>query len=229
MIAITFALPTESTDLRRRFREPREQDDFVSGQIDSRPVAICHTGVGAKHCSARVEALLHKARPRMVISSGFAGAVNEGFSIGDLVLAENFSDKGLLANAQRILTDRSPRVAKLFTSPSIVDSISDRNEIARASGAAAVDMETGAIFEICRAHGVPLLSLRAISDTPERPFPAPPSVLFDIERQRTNYAGLFAYLLRHLSSAPRLLAFGREINRVRARLSDAIVAVVKEL
>ena len=229
MIAITFALPTESSDLRRQLRETREDGYFVFGKIDDRSVTILHTGVGAKNCGERVEALLHKTRPRLVISSGFAGAVTDDLSVGDLILAENFSDQEVLARVERILSARKPGKARLFTSASIVDSVAQRDEIARASGAAAVDMETGSIFAVCNAHGVPLLSVRAISDTPNQPFPAPPDVLFDMERQRTNYARLFGYLLRHPSSISRLLGFGREINRTRAKLTGAIVALVEAL
>jgi hypothetical protein len=76
---------------------------------------------------------------------------------------------------------------------------------------------------------VPLLSLRIISDTASQPFPAPPSVLFDIERQQTNFGGMLAYLIRDPGSVWRLFRFGRQIVRARARLTDAIVAVVREL
>jgi nucleoside phosphorylase len=229
MIAITFALPTESSGLRRGLRDAREVGNMVSGKIGDLDVTILHTGVGAKNCNERVEALLHKTRPRIVICSGFAGAVAEDLQVGDLLLAENFSDRRLLTNAERILRDHEPKVTKLFTSKSIADSVTERNQIASASGAAAVDMETSDIVEICTAHGVPLLSLRAISDSPTEPFPAPPSVLFDIERQRPNYPRLILYLFRHPSSIPSLLRFARRIARVRAVLTDAIVALIKEI
>jgi adenosylhomocysteine nucleosidase len=228
-IAITFALPSESSGLVRRLQAVERHDNLLSGKIDNRAVTILHTGVGAKACDARLEILLHKARPSLVISSGFAGAVSEQLRVGDLILSENFSDPGLLANAKRILHDRQPRVVKLFTSTSIIDSVAERNEIARAADAAAVDMETGAIADVCKVHGVPLLSLRVISDTVSQPFPAPPSVLFDIEGQQTNFARLFAYLLREPGSIWRLFRFARQIASARARLTDAIVAVVREL
>ncbi len=228
-IAITFALPSESSDLVGQLQALRRHDHLLTGKIDNREVAILHTGVGAKNCNARLEILLHKTRPRLVISSGFAGAVSEELRVGDLILAQNFSDPELLGGAERILRDREPRRVKLFTSTSIVDSIAERNEIARSAGAAAVDMETGAIVAACDVHGVPLLSLRAISDTAQQPFPIRPSVLFDIERQQTSYGRLFAYLIRHPGSVSSLLQFARRIARVRASLTDAIVALVREL
>ena len=229
MIGITFALPSESSDLVRQLRALQRHDNLLSGKIDNRDVTILHTGVGAKNCNERLEVLLHKTRPRLVISSGFAGAVSEELDVGVLVLARNFSDPGLLANAERILRDREPRVVKLFTSTSIIDSVAERNEIARTADAAAVDMETGAIVAVCNAHGVPLLSLRAISDTARQSFPMPPSVLFDIESQRTSLGRLVAYLFRHPTSIWRLLGFTRQIAHARASLTDAIIALVREL
>jgi len=229
MIGITFALPSESSDLVRRLRVQQRHDNLISGNVNGRDVAIVHAGVGARNCNERLEILLHKTRPRLVISSGFAGAVTEKLRVGDLVLAQNFSDPQLLASAERILRDRQPRLVKLFTSTSIVDSIAERNKIARAADAAAVDMETGAIVAVCNAHGVPLISLRAISDTASQPFPAPPSVLFDSERQQTSYGRLLAYLLRHPGSIWPLFRFARQIARVRTALTEAIIALVSEL
>ena len=229
MIGITFALPAESSGLRRQLRDVRRENDLLVGKLENCDVAILHTGVGATKCSQRMEQLLHKARPRLVISSGFAGAVSDNLRVGDLVLAENFSDPVLLRQAKEILSNRNATAAKLFTSASIVDSIEERNKITRESGAAAVDMETGSISEICKVHGVPLLSLRAISDTPNHPLPAPPDVLFDLERQRTNYGRLFGYLLTHPASVSRLIAFGRKIDRVRAQLTDALVELIGAL
>jgi adenosylhomocysteine nucleosidase len=223
MMAITFALPTESSDLIRQLRQPENVDNLLFGKIGDRDVTIVHTGVGAENCNERLEILLHKARPEFVISAGFAGAVAENLAVGDLILAENFSHPTLLNLAKEILRNRNARSVKLFTSASVINSTSERAEIARQSGAAAVDMETGAIVGVCSAHGVPVLSLRAISDTPRDPLPAPPDLLLDIERQRTNYGRLFAYILREPASALRLLRFGQSIARVRKVLTDAII------
>jgi len=251
MIGITFALPSESSELVRRLQARQRHDNLLSGKIDppsprlrragnhegvgtreavrSRDVTILHTGVGAKNCNEQLEILLHKTRPQLVTSSGFAGAVTDQLQVGDLILAENFSDSQLLATAARILRDREPRTVKLFTSTSIIDSAAERNEIARASGALAVDMETGAIANVCQAHGVPLISLRIISDTPSQPFPAPLSVLFDLERQRTNYGRLLSYIFRHPAAGWRLCRFAGQIARIRTNLTEAIVALVQAL
>lgn len=226
MIGITFALSSESSDFVSRVHDRRRDDNLISGKIGNHEIAIVHTGVGAKNCNARLELLIHKARPKFVISAGFAGAVSDELRAGDLILAENFSEANLLDRAKEILRDQNARAAKVFTSTSIIDSVAERNEIARASGAAAVDMETGAIVAVCNAHGIPLLSLRAISDSARDPFPAPPSVLFDIQSQRTNWPGLISYLMGNPIAIWRLSQFSRQIKRVCATLTNALVELV---
>ncbi len=57
----------------------------------------------------------------------------------------------------------------------------------------------------------------------------PPSVLFDIESQRTSLGRLVAYLFRHPTSIWRLLGFTRQIAHARAVLTEAIVDVIREL
>jgi adenosylhomocysteine nucleosidase len=229
MIGITFALPSESSYLVRQLRYAEDVDNLLIGKIGKREIAIVHTGVGSKNCNARLEILLHKARPDFVITSGFAGAVTEDLHVGDLILAENFSNRTLLDLAREILRERHAKAVRLFTSTSVIDSVSERDRIARECGAAAIDMETGAIVAICAAHDMPLLSLRAITDAPKEQFPAPPDVLFDIEHQQTRYGRLFGYLLRHPAAIPRLLRFSREIKQVSAKLADAVVALVDGL
>jgi len=232
-VVITFALPAESSALIGRLREKtrvlRDDEKIVHGKIDNRSVAIFHTGVGRRSCERKIDNLLLGERPDFLISSGFAGSAHPDLQVGDLIVAENFSDPELLSMARQLLAPRNPRVIKLFSSASIVDSAAERNEIARANGADAVDMETETIAQACTARGVRMLSLRVISDSVRQPFPAPPRVLFDIERQRTDFAKLVPYLLRHPATTLRLLRFARQIARAREALTDAIMSLVRGL
>lgn len=205
MIAITFALPTESSGLR--------------GKIDKRNVTIFHTGVGRPRCEHVIGDFLNATRPRLLISSGFAGGLNESFNVGDLIVAENFSDAAL---AEQV----DARRGQLFTAPAIVE---DRDEMARKHGADAVDMETEVIAQACAARSIPMLSLRVISDTAREPFPAPPHVLFDMARQRPNYSRLFSYLLLHPMRVADFVRFSRQLSRARKRLTNAIVDLLRRL
>jgi nucleoside phosphorylase len=218
MIAITFALRAESTRLAAQLREKK---------INDRRITIWHTGVGEKHCLVRMNQFLKSEHPDFLISSGFAGGVREDLQVGDLILAENFSDRQLLAKAEQILTDCKVQAVKVFTSTTIINSIGERNEIARANSAAAVDMETAVIAAACATRGVPMLSLRVITDSLKDPLPAPPHILFNIDRQQTDFATLLRYLLRHPGATRRLVNFSGQIARAREKLTDAIVALLQ--
>jgi nucleoside phosphorylase len=232
MIAITFALPTESSAFVRRVSEKtqvmRDGITLIRGRIENNDVEILHTGVGTSICQHRVEKFLRSQNFKFLISSGFAGAVTEGFNRGDLLLAKNFSEPQLLSAAQQILQGRPIRAAKLSTAPAIIDSQAERIAIAKTADAAAVDMETSAIADACSARGIALLSLRIITDTPREPLPSPPNILFDINRQRTPFLRLAAYAVMHPAVIGRLLRFRQQIAESRMALADAITAIVRQ-
>jgi adenosylhomocysteine nucleosidase len=220
MIAITFALRAESAEFAAQLRKEK---------IDDRQIIIWHTGVGQKQCQLRMNEFFEAERPDFLISSGFAGGVREDLQVGNLILANNFSDRQLLAKAQQILTSYKVEAVKIFTSTTIINSIADRNEIARANNAAAVDMETAVIASACATHGVPMLSLRVITDSLQEPLPAPPPVLFNIEQQRTRFARLLAYLVQHPGATWRLIHFSRQIAQAREVMTSAIVVLLQKL
>jgi nucleoside phosphorylase len=232
MIAVTFALPAESSDFLRHLRNQSRTDRSgirtIRGAIDDRAVEVFHTGVGEKVCRQRVAEFLQDQQFDLLISSGFAGALNDKLQIGDLLLAKNFSTIELTEVGSSF--SRLPiHEADLLTVRALIDSNDERNKIARTSGAAAVDMETEFIARACAEHGIPLLSLRVITDTPREPFPAPPSVLFDIEQQQTRFLTLATFFLARPNRVPRLVQFARRIARVRKILASALVTILREL
>ena len=230
MIAVTFALPAESSEFLSRLKDKSRADRngirVIRGKIDDRDIEILHTGVGEKVCRQRVEKFLQDHQFDLLITTGFAGALNDELQPGDLLLAKNFStidlnERGLSCSSLPI------HVADLLTVSALIDSSNERNKISRASNAAAVDMETEFIARACATHGIPLLSLRVITDTPTQPFPAPPSVLFDIQQQRTDIAVLAKFFLAHPTRMPGLIQFARTIARAKKILASALNAVVR--
>lgn len=232
MIAVTFALPAESSEFLRRLnnksRSARNGIQTISGKIDSREVEVLHTGVGEKICRERLAKFLDNQRFQTLISTGFAGALTDEPRVGDLLLARNFST----VNVNKAVSSFSTlpiRVADLLTVPALIDSSEERNDTARTSGAAAIDMETEFIARICAEHGVPLLSLRVITDAPREPFPAPAHVLFDIEHQRIPMGALTLFFLMHPNRISQLIQFARRIAHARKILANALITTVNQL
>ncbi len=208
VIAVTFALPAESSEFLRRLsnksRADRNGVRIIRGNLDDRDIEILHTGVGEKVCRERLGRFLSATGRirRGEQDQQFEILISAGFAI---------------------------RIGDLLTVPALIDSSEERNNMAREVGAAAVDMETKFIARACAAHALPLLSFRVISDTPRNLFPAPPDVLFDIERQQTQIVKLAKYFLSHPHRAPHLIQFARRIAHARKILASALVALIKEL
>jgi nucleoside phosphorylase len=230
MIAITFALPTESSEFLRRLgnksRVDRNGISIVRGTIGYRLIEVIHTGVGEKICRGRIAAFLENQQFDFLISAGFAGSLNHELQVNDLLLAKNFLTLDP-KHTQSSLSNVSIYRANMLTVPAIIDSSEERERIARESGAAAVDMETEFIACACAAHGIPLLALRVITDTPREPFPGPSKILFDIQRQRTHVQKLATFFLAHPKQIPCLITFIRRIARARKTLADALVSIVR--
>ena len=86
--------------------------------------------------------------------------------------------------------------------------------------------ETEIIANACLARGIPLLSLRVISDTSTESLPAPPNVLFDVNDQKTNFVKLSLYLLMHPRANRRLFRFARQIRLARENLADSLITLL---
>jgi adenosylhomocysteine nucleosidase len=232
MIAVTFALPAESSEFLRRVRDRSHTDRngirTIRGTIDYRTIEVLHTGVGEKICRQRIGKFLQDQQFNCLISAGFAGALNDDLQIGDLLLAENFSTVEL-TEMRSSLPDLPSHIGDLLTVPALIESSDERTKFAHTSGAVAADMETEFIARACAAHGVPLLSLRVISDTPRELFPAPANVLFDIEGQRTQLRKFAKHFLAHPNRVPRLIRFAKRIARARQILASALIALVNKL
>lgn len=227
MIAVTFALPAESSAFVRALGNRKRDGAIVRGELSGTEICVLHTGVGAGECEKRLTTFLNDEKPRLLIASGFCGGTNDELHPGDLIIAENGSDAELTKKTCEILSGAI--LGKLHSADQVIDPAVDRYAIGREQDAIAIDMETETIARICAEHSIPMLALRVISDSPSAPFPAPPSVLFDVESQRTKFSTFVAYLARNPNAAMRLAEFSKQIAMAKAKLADALCAVVGEL
>ena len=227
MIVVTFALPTESSAFIRFLKNVRRDGAVVRGNVEHRTSDICavHTGVGAAKCEERLGNFLRTETAELLIASGFCGGTTDELHPGDLVIADDASD--LSRKARAILP--AAVIGKIHSADRIVDPAVDRYMIGREHGAIAIDMETKTIARLCAERSIPVLALRVISDSPSAPFPAPPNVLFDIEKQRTDFLQLVSYIARNPISTIRLIEFSKQVALAKSKLADALVVVLHGL
>jgi len=75
MIAVTFALPAESSEFLSRLKDKSRADRngirVIRGKIDHRDIEILNTGVGGKVCRQLVETFLQGHQVVLLITTGF--------------------------------------------------------------------------------------------------------------------------------------------------------------
>lgn len=129
-------------------------------------------------------ALLAAGATRLM-SFGLAGGLDPVLKPGTLVLATEILDDGKRYATEAAWADAlrlSDAIrAPLLHSPKPLASRAAKAAAFAASGAAAVDMESGAVARVAASAGVPVLALRAIADPAARG--VPPAVLRIVDGQ----------------------------------------------
>jgi nucleoside phosphorylase len=162
----------EVRPLRRKLRgaAPRV------GWLPTGEVKIPVTGLGRKAAETAAEKLLDRYPVRMVISTGFAGALTSEMEAGQLFASDTVhapdnsplrTDEALLERALAIGRG-DLRIAALVSVPSLVGDKSSREALHAAHGALAVDMESYWIARAAMRRRIPCLVVRAVSDTVEQ-------------------------------------------------------------
>ncbi|TSA33449.1 MAG: hypothetical protein D4R65_07765 [Verrucomicrobiaceae bacterium] len=160
------------------------------------------------------------------MSAGFSGALQPGLPVGTIVLAENFSDPGLLKS---LVVPHSFRVGRIFTADDILETAAQKTAIGQATGALAGDLETSHLYEVCIRNSVKMLSVRSISDAIDQSIPIPSSVLLDPESGRANPKAIFQYLFRNPSKAQDFARLLRDAKTAQQTLASGIQQILPSL
>lgn len=184
MIAIAFALEYESAV-------------FAAKQDRRLLVATWLLGAMGSGAADILAKKLAKTKPQLVVSAGFAGGLQPGVAVGDLVLGLNYSDPELVS--QLVLGPRWHR-GNVLTESAIVEKSADKRRLGEQSGCLAADLETEHLARICAENQVSMISLRCISDALEDDMPVPAAVLLNPQTGRPDSLGLFRHLVANPSS-----------------------------
>jgi adenosylhomocysteine nucleosidase len=236
MILITFALPHESgrvlPQVKNKTRIEGGALPVYRGHFEGRETVVVHTGMGPDRAHARAGEFLARFSPRLVVAAGYGGGLDARLKAGSLVLAQNYSHPELLALARasaRNFTRKEAVVGNLSTQGKVAESVSDKRALAQATGAIAVDMETGAIFGQCRERNIPMLAVRAISDSMETPLPVPGAVWFDAAKQKPRVFALLVFLAKNPGRLPSFAGFVRGTGLARKELTGFLREFVRSV
>jgi adenosylhomocysteine nucleosidase len=173
--------------------ERRIEIDGVScftGRQAGRVYWLVPTGIGPGAADLTATAVLNRHRAALAVSAGFSGALLPAAAVGDVIVATSVvsgrfdgtwvqtggpmacddivRDAAQTAAVEIGSSVRSGPVVSLST---VVCRAVDKQRLSRQTGAIAVDMESAAIAEVARTHGVPFAVVRTVSDVADEDLP----------------------------------------------------------
>jgi nucleoside phosphorylase len=213
MVILVFALPEEARVVRRRIRWDKSPVDVPRGSFAGQEVSLAFVGISAVRIG-ELERSIDQVKPRMIISSGFAGGTRSLLEAGDFVLSTNCTDADIaetLRHHHKIFDAAGP-----FAQVQRVASASDKWSLNRSRGACAVDMESETIAGLCRRRGISLVTARMISDAIDEAIPAIFTQKKVLRLSDVNGAVVFAARMLQLTGklADRLEALARSCSEV---------------
>ena len=215
MIAAVFALEFESAVFRARQKEAARMR-----------MATWHLGAMGDRAADALDRRLTVERPRLVISAGFAGALQPGIAVADMVLGKNYSEPGLV---EALKLSSAWHIGDLRTEPAIIEKAADKRRLGEETGCLAGDMETAHLWRICVTKGIPMLAVRCISDALEDDMPVPAATLVNPESFRPDPLGLFKHLITNPASVPGFNALLKNAKKAQEALAAGLEEIIPQL
>jgi len=166
-VAIVAALEREVWPMVRDWSSRRWEHEGNGFKFfeNSGVVLVC-AGVGAEAARRAAEAIVNLYRPALLVSAGFAGALDPNLQVGDMLVPNCVIDA---ADGSR--TEHGRGEGLLVTFEDIADA-EQKAKLGKAFGAHAVDMEAAAVARCAESHGVEFFACKVISDTSDSPLPS---------------------------------------------------------
>jgi len=165
-VAIVVALEREVWPMIKDWRQSRRQFDGREFKFYEKDdvVVICG-GMGPEPARRASEAIISLYHPGMVVSAGFAGALDPALKIGQTITPRQLIDA---ADGSR--KDCADGDGILITFADIAD-VDQKAKLAAAYSAHAVDMEAAAVARSAEAHEIKFSACKVISDTNDSALP----------------------------------------------------------
>ncbi len=196
MVAVLSALPAEIRATVDAIEKPVECPfagrKIVRGLLSGNDVVVGSTGVGKVLAAMTVQGVIDRYHPDALVYAGIAGALNQSYKIGDVVIAADCvqhdfdvtpfgfpigtiphekitdltADPVLMSYVlRREVEGRNLYTGRILSGDRFVTSAGDPNDALREGlKGDAVDMESAAAALVAHVNGVPFVAVRVISD-----------------------------------------------------------------
>jgi adenosylhomocysteine nucleosidase len=245
-IGLIAAMPQESDALLRCVRKWNRTElapyRAVRFRLSDRDCLLVTAGMGLQRAVDDTCALLAAITPHLLIPFGIAGAVNDSLHIGNVVVAGItwLLDTGLPSQPQPLasLSEAAWNAAAEVLQPDGARLVAGTAITTRGSQVKPqtleniahpiLEMETAGIAQVAAEMGIPLVSIRSVSDGPQAPIPFDLEAVID-EKYNLRIGRMLMMVLRN----PRIVFQSRRIMLNSRKAADhaarAVVAALSQL
>jgi adenosylhomocysteine nucleosidase len=206
------------------------------------PCILVFCGMGVKRARAAAEALIEAEHPELLVSFGVAGGVQEELQVADIVVARNATlldgdvathRLALYQPSQRALAAAARAVAASGATLYAGTTVTTRgSQAVRMDGVPlehpVLEMETHGVAQAAAAAALPLLAVRALSDSVREPLPFDLAAFTDSD-YNLHTSRFLGHILRHPRTFPRLLKLQANTRKAAKNAAAAVLAILTEL
>ena len=165
-VAIVVAVEREVRSLVKGWRvDEREHCGRAFRFFENGDAVLVCGGIGREAARRAAEAVIAFYSPGVVWSAGFAGALETGMKVGDVVVPARVIDS---SDGSSVGLESGSGVLVSFEA---VASPGQKLKLRESFGAQAVDMEAAAVARASQLHGVRFATVKVISDESDFTFP----------------------------------------------------------
>ena len=194
--------------------------DFArQAQLKGRQVVMVANGAGPRLAAEAVEVAQAKMVASVVVSTGYCGALDPKYHVGDIIVADQIVAEDEVFAVYFPTSVRPHRIGTVVSIDRVAAAAEEKRRL-RAPGPAAVDMESAGVARRVRQWEVPICCIRVVTDTSEEGFSLDLNAC-RLPDGRFSAARIVATALRRpLVGIPELLRLHRTSQSASRALGD---------
>jgi len=239
-LGVVFALGIEAGGLEDLLEDKNSTrgHGFVvrRGKLAGRHLTLIVSGAGRQSAAKATEALIAGHRPQWVLSAGFAGGLKPELKPRDVLMVDRLADIAggqltldLKVDPAALAKTPGVHVGRLLTADRVIRLPDEKRSLGRRYDAAAVDMETFAVAEVCRHRQTRFLAIRVINDAVDDELPPDVERLLAQKTRAARFGAAAGAVWRRPSSFKDMYQLRENALLASERLAKFIAAIIEQL
>ena len=154
-----------------------------------------------------------------LVSFGLAGGLNPALPPGALLVPQSVIDDGKVYPCDPSLIEwlGGANAECIMSANLVAETAREKADLFKATAAAAIDLESGAVARVAAGAGIPFAVLRAVADPAQRNLP--PAALIALNGAgEIGFSSVLASLFKKPAQIPALIALGQDAAKARVAL-----------